>query len=166
MVAILRATGPALELLMIKRAEHDRDPWSGHVALPGGREEPVDGSLAETAIRETREEVGIDLDRDGVLYGALDDLSPLSAPVAVFIRPFVAELRVGPTLRLSDEVAAAFWVPVETLLSPAAVVESVVRVRGVERRVRSFRHGEHIVWGLTERILTQLVGILRALALP
>ena len=64
------------ELLMIKRAEFERDPWSGHVACPGGRMDPTDPDLEFTAVRETREETGIDLARDGRVLGTLDDISP------------------------------------------------------------------------------------------
>ncbi|MGI9075932.1 MAG: NUDIX hydrolase, partial [Gemmatimonadaceae bacterium] len=66
----------ALELLLIKRAEFAGDPWSGHVALPGGRREDTDKSATATAIRETLEETAIDLVRHGRLIGALDELQP------------------------------------------------------------------------------------------
>jgi hypothetical protein len=62
-----------------------------------------------------------------------------------------------PPLKLSDEVSAAFWVPLSTFTAPGASVESTVVVRGVELKVPSFRHGEYVVWGMTERILRQLV---------
>jgi 8-oxo-dGTP pyrophosphatase MutT (NUDIX family) len=145
-----------LELLLIKRAEHESDPWSGHVALPGGREEPGDASLEDTAVRETWEETGLDLRRDGQILGALDELNPRSAPVPVLVRPYVATVRGDAPLALSEEVAAAFWVPLTTFTAPDASVESTVIARGAERRVPSYRHGEYVVWGMTERILRQL----------
>lgn len=162
-VAVVLREGPAgLELLFIKRADRSDDPWSGHVALPGGREEPTDGSLEATAVRETLEETGIDLARDGAVLGVLDDLSPRAGPLPVLVRPYVAVVRNEAPLVMSDEVAAVFWVPVETLAAPDATIESVVRVREEERRVPSFRHGDYIVWGLTERIVRQLLTELAA----
>ena len=70
------------ELLMIKRAEVERDPWSGHIACPGGRMDPDDRDLEHTAIRETWEETGIDLSRDGRILGTLDDITPAHAGAA------------------------------------------------------------------------------------
>jgi 8-oxo-dGTP pyrophosphatase MutT (NUDIX family) len=151
----------SLELLLIKRAEYAGDPWSGHVACPGGRHEPRDQSLEDTAVRETFEETGIDLRRDGRVLGALDELYPRTPSLPpILIRPFVAVLlRDGP-LVLSDEVAGAFWVPLGALRDPAAWIESRVAIRGEDRPVPSFRHGAHTVWGLTERILRQFLGYL------
>ena len=80
---------------------------------------PADGSLQETAIRETREETGLDLIQGGEILGALDDLAPRSMPGAILVRPFVAFLREDAALELSDEVAAAFWVPLDALIAPA-----------------------------------------------
>jgi 8-oxo-dGTP pyrophosphatase MutT (NUDIX family) len=154
---VLRAGDAGLEILLIKRAERDDDPWSGHIAFPGGREDPVDRSLEETAIRETREEIGLDLASTGEVLGVLDDLQPASLPQAIVVRPFVALLHTTPPLVLSDEVAAVFWVPMAAVTAAGAIVESVVHVRGMERRVTSFRHGEHVIWGMTERILRQLL---------
>lgn len=157
---VLRVGVDGLEILLIKRAERADDPWSGHVALPGGREEATDGSLEATAIRETREEIGLDLLEVGEILGALDDLAPRSAPRAIVVRPFVAVLKAEAPLVLSDEVAAAFWVPLATLTARDAVTESTVRVGGADRRVTSFLHGEYVVWGMTERILRQLLSAL------
>src|ERR1700737_5144593 len=82
------------ELLMIKRADAEGDPWSGHIACPGGRMEPGDHDLAVTAVRATREETGVDIARDGRLLGHLDDLSPRSPTLApIVIRPYVALVR-------------------------------------------------------------------------
>lgn len=157
---VLRSAVAGTEILLIKRAEREGDPWSGHVALPGGREDPADWSLEETAIRETREETGLDLVQSGEILGPLDDLAPRSNPRAILVRPFVAFLREDAALELSDEVAAAFWVPLADLTAPGAISESIVDVGGAERRVTSFLHGDYVVWGMTERILKQLLSVL------
>jgi 8-oxo-dGTP pyrophosphatase MutT (NUDIX family) len=158
-VLILRETPAGLELLLIKRAERQDDPWSGHVALPGGREEPSDASLEATALRETKEETGIDLERDGEMLGPLETLRPQARPLAVLVQPFVAALRKEVAMVLSDEVAEAFWAPVSAFMGPETSVESEVRVDGTDIRVSSYRHGQYVIWGLTERMIRQLLQI-------
>ena len=146
------------ELLMIKRADAEGDPWSGHIACPGGRAEPQDTDLAMTAVRETREETGVDVARDGRVLGHLDDLSPRTPTLPpIVIRPYVALVRRDVAIVPSHEVAAAFWVPLAVLRSPDAWGMGEVQVRGATRRVSVFRHGEYTVWGLTERALKQML---------
>jgi len=147
------------ELLMIKRAEAENDPWSGHVACPGGRMEPGDRDLEATAIRETWEETGIDLARDGRVLGTLDDMSPRTPSLPpLVIRPFVAVMKPEVTIVESPEVAATFWVPLAAIRETAAWGRAMVPIRGVgEREVDAFRHGEHTIWGLTHRALTQFL---------
>jgi 8-oxo-dGTP pyrophosphatase MutT (NUDIX family) len=149
------------ELLMIKRAEFTGDPWSGHIACPGGRMEPDDRDLAVTAVRETWEETGVDVARDGRLLGFLDELSPRSPLLPpMVIRPYVALVRADVQIVPSHEVAAAFWVPFSALRAAEGWGADTVHTRGGERRVSVFRHGEHMVWGLTERVLRQFLDYL------
>lgn len=146
------------ELLMIKRADAERDPWSGHVACPGGRAEPGDADLAATAARETLEETGVDVVRNGRMLGHLDDLTPVSQHLpTLVIRPYVAIVRRDVHIVTSREVAAAFWVPLEALRAPASWGTDTVHVRGMDRTVSVFRHGAYTVWGLTERVLRQFL---------
>lgn len=146
-------TGP--ELLMIKRAEVVGDPWSGHIACPGGRMDLGDTDLAATAVRETREETGIDIARDGALLGALDDLSPRTPRLPpIIIRPFVGVVGRHVEIRANREVAEAFWVPLSAIRERASWGLGTVIVREAEEaQVPTFRHGDHTVWGLTERAL-------------
>ena len=149
---------PEPELLMIKRAEVERDPWSGHVACPGGRMEPGDLDLAQTAVRETWEETGIELSRIGRMLGTLDDISPRTPVLPpIIIRPFVAVVPSDVEIGQSPEVAAAFWVPLSALRERAAWGIGTVNVRGVPREVTTFTHSGYTVWGLTERVLKQLL---------
>jgi 8-oxo-dGTP pyrophosphatase MutT (NUDIX family) len=155
--------GDALELLLIKRAIYESDPWSGHVALPGGRQEPGDPTLLHTAIRETREEIGVDISGQGVVLGVLDELVPSTPRLPpLTILPHVAAVERDLPLTLSREVADAFWVPLSVLRDPAASREvDLDLVTGV-RRVRSLSYKEHIIWGLTERILRQFFALFDA----
>ncbi len=144
-------------------AEADGDPWSGHIACPGGRMDADDADLAATAIRETWEETGIDVARDGRVLGHLDDLSPRSKFLpSIVIRPYVGLVRGRADLVLSSEVASAFWVPIAALLTEEAWSVGLVSVRVGSRRVSLFQHGEHTVWGLTERALRQFLDYLGA----
>jgi 8-oxo-dGTP pyrophosphatase MutT (NUDIX family) len=146
------------ELLMIKRAEAERDPWSGHVACPGGRMEPGDHDLEQTAIRETWEETGIDVARDGEMLGTLDDVSPRTPVLPpIIVRPFVGVVRSDVRIVASPEVAEAFWVPLPALRERAAWGMGLVRVLDREEMRPTFRHGGYTVWGLTERVLRQFL---------
>ena len=155
--------GAVMELLLIRRAEAERDPWSGHVACPGGRLEPGDADLLATAIRETREETGLDLARDGRVLGTLDDISPRTSLLPpILVRPFVAAISGDTTVTASAEVAGFLWVPLHALLDetnwrPTPIAIPAVGV--MERR--AFHHDDYVVWGMTEGALRQLVDRLR-----
>lgn len=155
-VAVILVPDP-LSVLLIRRSEREGDPWSGHVALPGGREEPEDTDLIATAIRETAEEVGILLDRSELL-GALDDVTPRSIMKPPFmVRPFVFGLGSEPRLRLSSEVASAHWEPLETLMRAEARGELALTIAGVTRHFPSYQTTAGTLWGMTERLLSELV---------
>ena len=162
-VALVFRAGPdgEPELLFIKRAEYPGDPWSGHIAFPGGRREDGDASLADTAVREAREETGIDLTTHGGILGVLDELLPQSVRLPEFVvAPFVAVLHEMPALTLASEVAAAFWVPLRALRDLGHWRETEVSGAGYRMTRRAFHHDGHVVWGITERILAQLLGLL------
>jgi 8-oxo-dGTP pyrophosphatase MutT (NUDIX family) len=148
----------ALELLMIERASYEGDPWSGHIAFPGGRAEPGDATLLATAVRETREELGVDLAADARILGALARVSPSTPrlpPIA--IAPFVALLARDVALVPSEEVAGAFWVPLAVLQAADISRDVEIPVGGALRTVRAFVHGRYTIWGLTERIIRDLL---------
>ena len=152
------------ELLMIKRAETELDPWSGHIACPGGRMEPTDRDLEQTAVRETWEETGIDLASDGRILGTLDDLEPRTPSLPpLVIRPFVALVAPEVEITQSAEVAEAFWVPLTAIREASAWGRALVPIRNVgSREVDVFRHGNYTVWGLTHRALSQFLELIAA----
>lgn len=165
-VAIVLRTSPAaqLDVLLIQRAERDGDPWSGQVALPGGRRDPTDATLQDTAIRETLEETGIDLAAHGHVLGTLDELRPRTPVLPpIIVTPFVAVVPPDLGLSISDELAAAFWAPWSIFADPTHIDERTIQVRGADWRVSSYAVGERVVWGMTERMLRQLATRLSAL---
>ena len=155
---VLRANEQqALELLLILRATREGDPWSGQVALPGGRRDPEDATLQDTAMRETLEETGIDLREHGLVLGTLDELRPRTPVLPpIIVTPFVAIVPPDLPFEISDELADAFWAPWTTFADPTRVDERVVSVRGSDWKVSSYLVGERVVWGMTERMLRTL----------
>jgi 8-oxo-dGTP pyrophosphatase MutT (NUDIX family) len=151
------------EIFFIQRAEYEGDPWSGHIAFPGGREESGDASLLETAMRETFEETAVDLRGRSELLGVLDDLRPRTVRLpAVVVRPFVFLVSEVVEPVLSSEVAGAFWVPLPVLLDRSVWRDARVRAGDVEISRFAFHHEGYVVWGMTERILSGLLALLDA----
>lgn len=156
-VVVHEATaGP--ELLFIERARHPADPWSGHMAFPGGRVEPGDADARAAAERETHEELGLSLDGAERL-GRLDDLNAgvrLVAPLV--LSAFVYRLDTRAPLSPNHEVAEVLWVPVPALLDPARHVG----YRWGPTKWPGVCVGDpdrHVVWGLTYRLLEGLFGV-------
>lgn len=151
-VGLILAPGSSgLDLLFIRRAERAGDPWSGQMALPGGRRDAEDVALIDTACRETLEETGISLPASSLL-GELDDLFPdIKVLPPVVVRPFVFGLSTRPRIEPSDEVAGHLWVSLQTLRASASVTE--VEVRGQRLTVDAYVVGEYVIWGMTQRIV-------------
>ncbi|MDP9257974.1 MAG: CoA pyrophosphatase [Actinomycetota bacterium] len=144
-------------VLIARRALHPEDPWSGHAALPGGRWEPGDASLLETALRETREELGIDPLAHGRLLGALGTHIGRGRRISgVRIAVFVAALDERPELELSAELEAVYWVPLAALVPVTARVAELPG-SDVPAYALELPHGEQlVVWGITYAILERL----------
>lgn len=151
---ILHEAPDGISALFIKRAEQLGDPWSGQIAFPGGRYEPGDTELLATAIREAREETGIDLTA-AELLGALDDVNPRSPHLPpIVVRPFVFAVTQQPALVISPaEVQRAFWIPFRTLMDPLTSTQITLTLRDVPRTFTAYKVDGEIIWGMTERIL-------------
>ena len=162
MVMVEGASG--VELLLIQRATRNDDPWSGHMALPGGRRDPSDADEIATAVRETREEVGIDLTADGESIGYLDELRAIARhrPLDLVISPVVFALRRPVVLALSArEVESAVWVPLSSLASHEAHATHRRSLDGVDSDFPAFRYQQYTIWGLTHRILDGFLQLVR-----
>lgn len=156
-VALVLRPGPdGPELLLIRRAEREGDPWSGHMALPGGREQAEDAGPAHTAARETHEEVGIDLAARGRLLGPVEPVWPQSSRAPrILVRPFVFWVDEPAEATPNEEVDEAVWVSVRELREPGSVTEHLLEIEGIgEMRFPAFGPRGYVIWGLTHRILT------------
>ncbi len=161
--AILRPGTRGAELLLIRRAENPRDPWSGHMALPGGRRDDTDADLLDTVIREVREEVHLDLRRDAQLLGSLPSVRAVARgrDIDLEIFPIVYSLdRDIAPLANPGEVQSIVWAPVQHLLSAAARSFFEYSVPGQRLRFPAFDVDGHRVWGLTYRVLTNLLDVI------
>lgn len=161
-VALVLRPREELEVLLIKRAERETDPWSGHMALPGGRRSPNDADLLATAARETEEETHLPLARVGTLIGRLDDVAPGNPRLPpIIIAPFVLAVPPGTTARPDGiEVDATLWVPLTALREKDAVSELLIELgSGESRTFPSLQYREYVIWGLTHGILTTFLDV-------
>lgn len=163
---VLRAAPAEIEILLIERPVRDDDPWSGHMALPGGRQE-MDEEDQDTAIRETMEEVGVDLRSGGLLLGRLDDVSPARGGPQIAVAPFVFGVPSNTIVVPNPlEVATALWIPISHFLRPESVAEHLhVLPHGGRLRFPAITYDGHVIWGLTYRILMQFLQVVRTLDL-
>jgi len=154
---VLRDGAADVEALLIERATNPADPASGEVALPGGRVDDRDSSLAGTALRELREEVGLG---PSDLLGPPRFVGATPAPrFRTHVGVFAAALSTtaaAPTIGDPSEVAHVFWLPLGELS------ESRMLSRETERgtvRVLGTVHDGHLVWGFTRRVLREFAGL-------
>ncbi|MEM6704208.1 MAG: CoA pyrophosphatase [Acidobacteriota bacterium] len=165
-VAMVLREGPhGVEALFIERARRDGDPWSGQMAFPGGRWEPSDESLRETAARETLEELSVDLSQSPYL-GYLGEVT--GAGRAVQVSGYLYHWQgPAPELRPNEEVAAALWLPLRALRDPRRFTHYRVPyaprenfngllIDGVHGEVELDRPGgPRVLWGLTLRLVRE-----------
>jgi 8-oxo-dGTP pyrophosphatase MutT (NUDIX family) len=148
------------EVLFIERARHPLDPWSGHMAFPGGRVDPDDDGARAAAERETLEEVGISL-TDATLLGRLDDKqgNPVRHP-ALVISAYVYHAASPGQIVTNHEVEQAFWFPLHALLDPARHVHFTSRGELEFPGILVGEPDRHVVWGLTYSFLESFFEVL------
>jgi 8-oxo-dGTP pyrophosphatase MutT (NUDIX family) len=145
------------KVLLIKRAEREDDPWSGQVAFPGGMVSRSDKSFEETARRETAEEVGIDLaSKAAVFLGYMREFKARTRDVVVV--PSVFKLRAAAQVKLNSEAASYEWVPLRSLAREDARSTYLLRREGAELAFPSLVYRGLVIWGLTERIISSVLG--------
>jgi 8-oxo-dGTP pyrophosphatase MutT (NUDIX family) len=158
-VAMMLA-GPDAELTVcvIRRAHRPGDHWSGHLAFPGGRADAEDADAEAVAIRETHEEVGLEL-QDAERLGPLAALPIL--PTGGVLTPFVYYLGEQiPSVQTNHEVDAVYWVPVQHLWDPDQATTIRWPYRGQNLVFPGIRWEGGVIWGLTFRILVSFAHLL------
>jgi 8-oxo-dGTP pyrophosphatase MutT (NUDIX family) len=157
--AIVRDAPGGPELLFIRRSDHPRDPWSGQMGLPGGRVDPGDPTPFAAAVRETAEEIGLDLAGLARPIGQLSEVRthlPLGA-VPHSVVPFVFAIEGEPVLTVNYEVQEALWVPL-AFLSDRRNRSAFTWIRGgIPIPMPCFQYDGRVIWGLTLRIVEELL---------
>lgn len=163
-VAVVLALEGAPRVLLMRRATREGDPWSGQVSLPGGSREPGDADLFATAVRETEEEVGVDLARDARYLGRLAPLRARArgALLNMDVSPFVFALDREVVPRINAEAEEAFWLPLERAQrGELDHVHLYLDQKGASRELPAWRFEERVVWGMTHHILSELFDAVR-----
>lgn len=151
---ILKIENQDTEVFFVKRAEYPGDPYSGQIALPGGKRHLEDKNLKQTVVRETLEETNVNLLESCRFLGTMDVLESTLSP-KMNVLPFVALLIHEPLIKLNNELQDYIWIPIGRLyqhestakfsfgMFPAYIVDSIV------------------IWGLTYRILKKLINVFK-----
>ena len=153
-------SGP--EILMIQRAVRQGDPWSGHMGFPGGRKDESDASDMACAKRETREEIGFDLDVYGELVCQLSDVNTgwRADRPEMLVAPFVFKVGSTPVFELNHEVDDTLWVPLSFLLNDANRSRHQWDWRGEVLESDAFTFDDRLIWGLSLMMIDELLQII------
>ncbi|MDA0977400.1 MAG: CoA pyrophosphatase [Proteobacteria bacterium] len=160
---VLKPVDDHAEVLFILRAEKDGDPWSGHMAFPGGHREPEDQSLRQTAERETLEEIGLDLSRSAEYIGEIDMVvaNPRGRNFDMVVSPFVYELKdPAPEFTLNYEVADILWGSLRDMHTGDNHGMNDFVIGGQTQSFPGYGVGDEVVWGLTYRMLEYMFTVL------
>jgi 8-oxo-dGTP pyrophosphatase MutT (NUDIX family) len=150
---LLKPVDHVLQVLFVKRVENPADPWSGQMALPGGKRDAKDQNLKQTVVRETLEETNIKLLDRCRFLGVMEALRSTQRP-EMKILPFIVLLEHDPSIKLNEELEGFVWISLKDLLQHKGIVKFSFG------EFRAYIVGNTIIWGLTYRILEKFIHIL------
>ncbi|MCX2975539.1 CoA pyrophosphatase [Halieaceae bacterium IMCC8485] len=158
---VLQVRQGELNILMIKRAEREGDPWSGHMAFPGGRMDKTDANGYSVAVRETEEEVGLTLGPQDRCLGRLSDLNarPRKHTLGMAVSPFIFHLEREVEFTPNYEVAEVVWVPLEFLLDSGNREKMTWDYKGVKIPLPCYQYEQRCIWGLSLMMLDELMDL-------
>ncbi len=153
-----------MRILMIKRAECDGDPWSGHMAFPGGQMDSVDRHGFDVAVRETEEEIGLSLGAADPCIGRLSEIMthPQIKKRPMIVSPYIFRLDREVNFTLNYEVAEVVWVPLAYLLERKNREKMTWNRNGMEIPLPCYRYEGRQIWGLSLMMLDEFLGLLKA----
>lgn len=150
---LLRPFNRDLQVLFVKRVENPTDPWSGQIALPGGKRDAKDQDLKQTVARETLEETNINV-LDRCRFLGTFDIQRSNLRSEMRILPFVILVEHEPTIKLGkQEIESYFWIALEELQRHRGIVKLNLG------RVDAYVIENYVIWGLAHRILENLFRI-------
>jgi 8-oxo-dGTP pyrophosphatase MutT (NUDIX family) len=150
---LLKLMDQDLKLFVVKRVENPADPWSGQMALPGGKRDAKDKNLKQTITRETLEETNINLLDNCRFLGVMKPLRSTQRP-GMKILPFVVLVEHEPLIKLNEELEWFVWISLEELTEHKGTVKFSFG------KFPAYIVGNIVIWGLTYRILEKFVNTL------
>lgn len=156
---IYRYRNEQCELLFIKRSVREGDPWSGHMAFPGGKIQAEDNSASDAAIRETQEEIGIDLYKCSRFYKRLSDLLTRrhSELRPMVVSPFLFLLTEDVEFTINHEVEEVVWIPLDFFKDETNKRNYVWKIGPFKLNLSSYVYDDRTIWGLTYMMIQEVL---------
>ena len=160
---ILHQGSRGLDVMMIKRAEREGDPWSGHMAFPGGKAESSDNNNYHTATRETWEEVGFNLNENAMSMGRLSDVmfTHHRRGRPMVITPYVFTVDEKPEFQINQEVAEVVWVPLAFLVDRNNRETMRWQRKSLSLNLPCYFYQDRRIWGLSLSMIDELLHVLK-----
>jgi len=159
-VAIVRTRDTNPSVLLMRRTERDGDSWSGHWSFPGGRREPEDADILQTALRELEEECAVHLGRANLEVALPHKTARRRTGRFLTVAPFVFHVDSRPAVALDpQEAVEALWIPVSTLLDPASHILCPAPGWPAEALFPAIALNGAPLWGFTYRLITDWLSL-------